>query len=720
MADPFTLANIAASCVWGLITGPFGNRADAAAVAGARKLADMLAGTQTPANHDVLRATHAAWLKSVQVMAQLAAGATTSLDDLHAHKKLAAAARSDTLKELRFDAGVLSRAELDRVIGDIYREDADPQREVTEAVIARVEIEMGEPLTEGLKAVFRDGHAGKPGWAATFQLFFAEAVKNQDAVFRVLAFERLNEVAAFARTHAAALGEIEQGLADFRGEMRDRLDHLSALLQEIKASQGTGDQASLELLRSLADAYDEPHDENDLEKLRNYLLRKVDEWREYRRRLTEIETEGEYDKDLLVRARAATDQGDFGLADRLLAQSVERLRAKSSALERRIAQHLAARAANQRLSGHLIGAAQLYDEAAATDEGNALQWRMEAAHIFSELANMRFDQAIREEAVRRWRALRHSTSEAHDRWFEILNELGNCLRISGTSASLDDLKEAIGIFRSMVAHFDKNTNKVEWAKSAANLGMVLRRRADRTDSIDDLVEASDVLRESVSYSEAFDMDLAKGNYVNLANSLRTLGDATKNMDVVRESVTWYHKLSDSYSDGASAKDLALLYVNMGLAYGTLGASDRSIPMLRASAMMHAAARGMGKIMKSDTVQIQAMLNAMSPWRLIGEMGRRRRYLEVSIAYGRHIVEVGRADPRSVIIGQAVANKGSAQLAIARIFSDREAAQEAERSFEFALDIFEEHGVSLYIGHQRGNLDEARSLLAQLGSAPRPC
>ena len=368
MADPFTLANIAAGCVWGLI----GNRADAAAVAGGRKLASVLAGTQTPQNHDVLRATHGAWLKSVQVMAGLAEAATTVWDDNASLKALKKAVRDPALTELRFDGGNFPSVELERLIGDIYRADADPDAVVVETVIARVETVMGEPLTDGLRAVFRTGHAGKRGWAGTFKLFFAQAVKDDDAVFRVLSFERLNEVIAFATAQAEALAGLERDLRSFRAEMHDRFDSVAtmqdvhtALLNQILANQGRGEQASIELLRALARAYAEQHAADDLEGLQSYLHAKIDQWREYRTRIEELEAEGNRDAALLADVKAATDRGDFATADALLAEAVEALDEKIVPLLIAKSARIALRGENARVAGDYAAAMGFFDEATA-------------------------------------------------------------------------------------------------------------------------------------------------------------------------------------------------------------------------------------------------------------------------------------------------------------------------------------------------------------------
>lgn len=421
MAEPFTLAYIAATCVSGLI----GNRADATAVAGGRKLLRVLAETQTPQNHDVLRATHDAWLKSVQVMASLAEGATTVWDDHASLKALKKGVRDPALTELRFDGGNFPHAELERLIGEIYRADADPDAVVVEAVITRIEAVMGQPLTEGLRTVFRTGHAGKRGWAATFQLFFSQAVKDDDAVFRILTFERLNEVIAFATAQAEALAGLERDLHRFRAEMHDRFDAVAAtqdvhtaLLNQILANQGKGEQASIELLRALAQGYAEQHNADDLEGLQSYLRAKIDQWREYRARIEELEAEGNRDAALLADAKAATDRGDFTTADALLAEAVEALDDKIAPLLIAKSARIALRGENARVAGDYAAAMRFLDEAAAIlptqaeEERLARLWR--AADTQQEWGERFGDPGLLPDAIRRWQQIAKVCPRAND------------------------------------------------------------------------------------------------------------------------------------------------------------------------------------------------------------------------------------------------------------------------------------------------------------------
>lgn len=548
MAEPFTLAYVAATCVSGLI----GNRADATAVAGSRKLLRVLAETQTPQNHDVLRATHDAWLKSVQVMARLAEGATTRFDDHPALAALKKAVRDPALTEFRFDGGNFSDAELERLVRDIYRADADPDAVAVEAVIARVEGVMGQPLTEGLRAVFRSGHAGQRGWAATFQLFFSQAVKDNEAIFRILTFERLNEVVAFAGAQAAALVGLEHDLNSFRAEMHDRfdavnakLDAVTAILDQVRAHQGTGKPASIELLRALAQGYAEQHHADDLEGLQSYLHAKIDQWRDYRARIEELEAEGNRDAALLADAKAATDRGDFATADTLLAEAVDAFDEKIAPLLIAKSARIALRGENARVAGDYAAAMQFFDEAAAilpTQAGGERLARLCGAANTQREWGARFgDPWLLPDAIRRWREIAEfcSLADDPDNWAMAQNNLGVALRLLGERENgTARLEEAVVAYRLALEKRPHERVPLLWAETQNNLGnalLALGRREAGKARLREAVQAyeSALLERTVERApNAWAMTLN-----NMGSALAALGRREGNPDILRQALT---------------------------------------------------------------------------------------------------------------------------------------------------------------------------------------
>ncbi|WP_447724189.1 tetratricopeptide repeat protein [Sphingomonas koreensis] len=653
MADPFTLANIAASCVWGLITGPFGNRADAAAAAGARKLAETLSGTQSPANHDVLRATHSAWLKSVQVVARLAESSTVSWDDRRVHKKLAAAVHSDALKELGFGAGAFPQAELGRVIEAIYGEGADPQRGATEATIAQVEAAMDEPLTEALKRVFRDGHAGKPGWAVTFQLFFAQAVKGQDEVFRILTFERLNEAAAFAEGNAAALAEVERTLADSRAEMRSQFDEVkaaqaeqTALLQQIAANQGNGEQASLELLRSMADRYAEQHDSPDPEDLKSYLLAKIDQWREYREQIELLEAEGNRDAMLLADAKEEADGGDFAAADALLAEAAEALDEKIAPLLIAKSARIALRAENARLAGNHAAAMRFHDEAVAVLPARARKERIErlwaAARTQSEWGERFGDPGLLPDAIRRWQALVKMCPRDRSpvRWGMAQNSLGNALRKLGEREhGTARLEAAVAAYRLALEERTRDQAPIRWARTQNNLANALTtigRRELGTDHLEEAVVAyrlalEEFVREQVPFEWAATQN-------NLGNALSMLGTRLRSTASLELATVVYRLALEERTRERVPLQWATTQNNLGNALSALGRAQDDPALLGEAIACYrlALAERIRERVPLDWAMTQHNLG--NSLRSLGERSQGTAYLEEAVIAYRAALE----------------------------------------------------------------------------------
>lgn len=600
MAEPFTLAYVAATCVSGLI----GNRADATAVAGGRKLLRVLAETQTPQNHDVLRATHDAWLKSVQVMARLAEGATTRFDDHPALAALKKAVRDPALTEFRFDGGNFPDAELERLVREIYRADADPDAVAVEAVIARVEGVMGQPLTEGLRAVFRSGHAGKRGWAATFQLFFAQAVKDNEAVFRILTFERLNAVVAFAGAQAEALVELARELRSFRAEMHDRFDSVTAtqdvhtaLLNQILANQGNGEQASIELLRALARGYAEQHHADDLEGLQSYLHAKIDQWRDYRARIEELEAEGNRDAALLADAKAATDRGDFAAADALLAEAVDALDEKITPLLIAKSARIALRGENARVAGDYAAAMRFFNEATAilptqaSVERRARLWRAAVTQL--EWGRRFGDPLLLPEAVRRWQELSELCPRVDDpkRWAMTQNNLGNALAaLGGRESGTSRLEDGVVAYRLALEERTRERFPLDWAMTQNNLGnalLALGRRESGTARLEEAVVAYRLALEERT-RERVPLDWAMTQN-NLGNALQALGKRRSGKARLEEAVVAYHLALEERTRERVPLNWATTQNNLGNALQALGRREKGTARLEDSVVAYRSA-----------------------------------------------------------------------------------------------------------------------------------
>lgn len=234
MADPFTLPFIAANCVWGAIKGLSGQAATAAA---SRLMASLREG-QTPENHDVLAATHAAFVRSIQLMANACDLSGGEARDQFSAKALSKLARDRNFTTFRLGGGLLPKGEVNHHVRAIFEgADADPGVNATNAVIRQIEQGIGEPLSEAHRQLFLRGSPKHRSWAQAFELFFAQQVKENQPVFRIVAFDRLNELVAFADAHFKELASLAVITEGFRREARERFDRVDEDQKQVRESQ---------------------------------------------------------------------------------------------------------------------------------------------------------------------------------------------------------------------------------------------------------------------------------------------------------------------------------------------------------------------------------------------------------------------------------------------------------------------------------------------------
>ena len=219
------------------LAGPLGNWADRAIVGSVRKLAETLAGTQTPKNHDVLKATHGAWVESIRVMAQLCDDACQNVADREAHRAFVKVVKSQNFAIFRYEGDNLPLNSLNALIDGIYNAWPDTSGATTDIAIAALDAMMRtEKLTQNLRDVFYHGYLGKRGWAATFQLFFSETVKENRRVFHILAIERLNEIVAACDAQSTEIAHIRATLADFWKAVAEQLPRMEGKLDKQSVS----------------------------------------------------------------------------------------------------------------------------------------------------------------------------------------------------------------------------------------------------------------------------------------------------------------------------------------------------------------------------------------------------------------------------------------------------------------------------------------------------
>jgi len=176
--------------------------------------------------------------------------------------------------------------------------------------------------------------------------------------------------------------------------------------------------ASLELLASLARGYDAAYQDRSIDALGTYLHDKVRQWHEYKSRISLVVTFDVQDKQLLDQARQATDQGDFTSAIDLMEEAERRLD-ESYARDR--SERMSLRAEIISLSGDQIHAAKVYDEAsqviAPYDEGLSIRYARLAANVLHDRAFKASDVALEEVADRNFALFQRVVKHApHGGW----------------------------------------------------------------------------------------------------------------------------------------------------------------------------------------------------------------------------------------------------------------------------------------------------------------
>jgi len=173
--------------------------------------------------------------------------------------------------------------------------------------------------------------------------------------------------------------------------------------------------ASLELLASLARGYDAAYQDRSIDALGTYLHDKVRQWHEYKSRISLVVTFDTQDKQLLDQARQATDQGDFASAIDLMEEAERRLD-ESYARDR--SERMSLRAEIISLSGDQIQAAKVYDEASQViepfDEGLSIRYARLAANVLHERAFKASDVTLEEVADRNFALFQRVVKHAPD------------------------------------------------------------------------------------------------------------------------------------------------------------------------------------------------------------------------------------------------------------------------------------------------------------------
>lgn len=504
MIDPLiTPAMLGSACVINLIAGPIGNRADAAFVSGAKRLAAILAGGAPQQNHHILRATQSAYVKAMRQMADACRDIALSGNERAAAKALGALVKEKTFTEFRSEGEHIPLAEVNSAIDRMFSggiADLDgggteeEHRAFNRAVIADL-AGWGVALEEVQVRLFIEGLAGRAAWHVVLRTAFGEELIGDPEARAIFTAERLGEI----RAQGIRLIDAVEALHERFDRVDDGQAEIKAMLYEVLANQApSSERAGIELLQSLADGYAEYYHADKLDELRRYLIEKIEQWRQYRSRIEALEAEGNRDVALLADARAATDRGDFEAADALLAEAEEALDVKLDALLIAKSRRRALRGDNARLAGDYGGAVAFYDEAAelapasASEERISCRWS--AANVMQEWGERSSDAWLLPNAIARWRELTglFDPSKQAEHRAMVLNNLGNGLtllaELQGGAKPLEEAVSAFGAATQIFGALHDATARLRtvvdvspvldrlrysWARTQDNLGRAL-------------------------------------------------------------------------------------------------------------------------------------------------------------------------------------------------------------------------------------------------------
>ncbi|HEV2816959.1 MAG TPA: tetratricopeptide repeat protein [Allosphingosinicella sp.] len=587
MPEPFTASVIAANCAWAVVKSLSGKAGATAAM----RAVEALRGRRTPDGNEVLAATHAAFVSSVQLMAEACGTTGGEAADQYSAKALANLAGDRTFTIFDPKAGAIPKKELDARIRAIFEgANPDPAVNAADAVIAELEQKMGEPLTEPLRALFRHGNDKHRSWPAAFELFFSEQVKTNERVFRILAFDRLNEVVGFAQTSAAELASLHATIGGFQSEMQQGFaesrergvrmeDKLDVLLTEILAQRG----AQIEQARIDPQAIVR-------------IARKVSEnVADAEQALAEIDVA--IDDLLALRADAARGSN----FDELVEAALQRIDARAAAGEFDAAAHEAAKAfaewesreadrrERERATGIRFAEENIRTNRFRRDARAVAEWILRKAAVEDEperdgfaalsaeiqaLIQLGRDKGINfdlEVAVLLSKALQ-GIAQPGEKTASALVLKGDALQTLGERQKEGTaLDEAVGAYRAALKIYVREQAPRAWALTHNNLGAALRtlgaRQAD-TNTLDESVAAHRAALE-VYTRETLPLDWAMTQN-NLGNSLSELGERQEGTAALDQGIAAYRAALEIYSRERHPSQWSTTQNNLGTALEALG------------------------------------------------------------------------------------------------------------------------------------------------------
>jgi len=217
----FKSLDILSCCLGGVL----GNRFDHGVVKAIEGILPILR-PDIPKNHHVLHAMRDSFVGSLDIALKSCRTASQNPAD-YAHCLSFAARLKDGSFAFTADASNLPLDLLVERVAAIYGHDGEPASgAASRRALAIVEHLSGSEFSAHLRKAFIEGDRERPGWAVSFELLFADRVKESTPLFRILQFDRSNalyaraeELLEFAERQEALIGSLHQVVTEIRDEL---------------------------------------------------------------------------------------------------------------------------------------------------------------------------------------------------------------------------------------------------------------------------------------------------------------------------------------------------------------------------------------------------------------------------------------------------------------------------------------------------------------------
>lgn len=694
MVEPLSLGFLASQCAFGAAKGLSG----AGAVAVAKRALGAF-GQRTAEGEEVLRATHRAFVHSIQRMAEACSISGGEAADQFSAAALSKLAGDSDFTEFHPGDGSIPAQELDERIRAIFQSpDRDPALAAADSVVAEIEARMGSELTRTHRDLFRTGSEKHLSWSRVFELLFAEAVMDGERLFRAVAFERLNEIVSFAQEHASEINALRistredfSASAERDARMESKLD---SLLEAVLAQRGGQIEAAHIDSRAVV-----------------RIARKVSEnVRDADQALAEIDAAID---DLLALRRDAAQGSNLDALVETALRNVDRRAAAGEfdAAAEEAAQAFAAWEAREadRLERERAVGMRIADENVRTnrlrrDPGTVAEWLQRRIRLQATSGDDLLQMALDElrvliesgrngvnfdlEIATHLAELTRDSAGGEERK-SALFLLGNALQILGErEEGPERLIEAAAAYGEALEATSRESDRFQWARIKNNEAIVLLRLGERQQGTEVLEQAVAAYGEAL---EAFDRDRLPLDWAaaqnNLAAARSAIGERRESTEEFEQAVIAYRTALEVYTLEKTPSDWAMVHNNLGSALARL--ADYQV----GEEALTAAADSFNQALKVYTRKDKRLNWALVQNNLgntlttLGKRQARRETLDEAIAAYHASLEVRTREQFPFLWARTMENLGYALDAKAFILNDCALAGQSVEALEAALEVF---------------------------------